>query len=150
MASVHEAAWHHAYDGIIPHSSLNAMVSRRHFLWWEKAIRTGTGILVLDFDGDAVGYATFGRNRAPTLPPQGEIYELYLKPEYQGIGLGGRLFRAARHSLEKRRLDGLVVWALEENDPAREFYVRRGGHDAARGIERFGNRTLHKVAYLWP
>ena len=30
---------------------------------------------------------------------QGEIYELYLRPEYQGIGLGSRLFSAARARL---------------------------------------------------
>ena len=61
---------------------------RRGPRWWDRAIRRGTAILVLELGNVVCGYATIGPNRARNLAQKGEVYELYLKPEYQGIGLG--------------------------------------------------------------
>ena len=60
-------------------------------------------------------------------PYQGEIYELYLDPIYQGLGLGEHLFEGCRHTLDMRKLNGLIVWALLDNTAACDFYWRRGG-----------------------
>src|SRR5690606_26577131 len=83
ITAVHDAAWRYAYEGLIPAQELNRMIARRGAAWWERAIRRGTGILVLDVGGTVAGYATFGPNRARDLPQKGEVYELYLMPEYQ-------------------------------------------------------------------
>ena len=149
IADVHHEAWHGAYAGIIPHRALTTMIGRRGSTWWANAIRRAASVLVVELGGEVVGYATMGRNRARELPQQGEIYELYLKPEYQGIGLGSRLFTAAREKLAAHGLDGLVVWALEENDGALAFYAGAGGRDVAEGVEVFDARALHKVAFVW-
>ncbi|MBN9252831.1 MAG: GNAT family N-acetyltransferase, partial [Mesorhizobium sp.] len=95
------------------------------------------------------GYATIGRNRARELRQQGEIYELYLRPEYQGIGLGSRLFAAARQRLKDHGLKGMVVWALEENENALAFYAGAGGRDIAEGVEVFEQKAVKKVAFVW-
>jgi ribosomal protein S18 acetylase RimI-like enzyme len=70
---------------------------------------------VLDVGGTVAGYATLGLNRARSLPQEGEIYELYLKPEFQGVGLGKRLFTEARQLLDSLGCKGVVVWCLEDN-----------------------------------
>ena len=106
-------------------------------------------MLVVEIGGKIAGYATLGRNRARELPQQGEIYELYLRPEYQGIGLGTRLFAAAREQLAAHGLKGLVVWALEENHNALAFYAGAGGRDVAEGVEVFDQKALRKVAFVW-
>jgi ribosomal protein S18 acetylase RimI-like enzyme len=149
IADVHYEAWRGAYAGIIPHRALNAMLNRRGRDWWANAIRRAAFILVVDVGGQIVGYATLGRNRARELPQQGEIYELYLKPEWQGIGLGTRLFAAARQKLAVHRLKGLVVWALEDNTGALGFYSGAGGRDVAEGVEVFDQKALRKVAFVW-
>ncbi len=149
IADVHHEAWQGAYAGIIPHRALTAMISRRGSAWWSNAIRRAASVLVVELDGEIVGYATLGRNRARELPQQGEIYELYLKPEYQGVGLGTRLFRAARDKLASHGLKGMVVWALEENDNALGFYAGTGGRDIAEGVEVFDHKALRKVAFVW-
>ncbi|GHC73929.1 GNAT family N-acetyltransferase [Limoniibacter endophyticus] len=149
IAAVHHASWKNAYSGIIPYAALIRMLSRRRADWWRNAITRSASILVLEINGDVVGYATIGANRAKELPQDGEIYEIYLLPEYQGIGLGSRLFNAARKSLEDHGFCGLVVWALEENRNALEFYVRQGGKDAAEGVEIFDQRALRKLAFTW-
>lgn len=149
IASVHHEAWEGAYSGIIPHGALNAMLSRRGARWWSNAIRRAASVLVVEIDGRIVGYATIGRNRARDLTQEGEIYELYLRPEYQGVGLGTKLFRAARARLAAHGLKGMVVWALEDNEGAQSFYRGAGGRDVAEGVEIFDQKALKKVAYIW-
>ena len=87
---------------------------------------------------------------ARSLPQEGEIYELYLRPEYQGIGLGSRLFSEARRLLGSLGCKGLVVWTLEENDRAVNFYSALGGIDIAEGSETFDKHPLKKIAFVWP
>ena len=149
IASVHLEAWRGAYAGIIPHKALTSMINRRGVDWWANAIRCAATVLVVEIGGVIAGYATIGRNRARELPQQGEIYELYLRPEYQGIGLGSRLFAAARRRLADHGLKGLVVWALEENDNALAFYAGAGGRDIAEGVEVFEHKALKKIAFVW-
>jgi hypothetical protein len=43
----------------------------------------------------------------------------------------------------------MVVWALSDNDPAVEFYRALGGRAVARSSERFGEKTLDKMAFAW-
>jgi GNAT superfamily N-acetyltransferase len=150
IADVHHEAWRGAYSGIIPHKTLVGMLNRRGDQWWSNAIRRAASILVIEMGGEIVGYATLGRNRSRDLKQQGEIYELYLRPEYQGIGLGSRLFGAAREKLSAHGLKGLVVWALEDNSGAMAFYAGAGGRDVAEGVEIFEQKALKKVAFVWP
>lgn len=149
IANVHHSAWRGAYAGIIPHTALNSMLSRRGKDWWANAIRRAASVIVVEIGGEIAGYATLGRNRARELRQQGEIYELYLRPEYQGVGLGSRLFAAARARLASHGLKGLVVWALEENTGALNFYSGAGGVDIAEGVEVFDQKALRKVAFVW-
>jgi ribosomal protein S18 acetylase RimI-like enzyme len=149
IADVHHQAWRGAYAGIIPHRALNAMISRRGGEWWANAIRRAATVLVVEIGGKVAGYTTVGRNRARELPQQGEIYELYLRPEYQGVGLGSRLFAAARQKLADHGLKGMVVWALEDNTNALSFYAGAGGRDVAEGVEVFDQKALKKVAFVW-
>ncbi|KRA00025.1 GCN5 family acetyltransferase [Mesorhizobium sp. Root157] len=149
IADVHLEAWRGAYSGIIPHKTLTSMINRRGADWWANAIRRAAAVLVVEIGGTIAGYATIGRNRARELTQQGEIYELYLRPEYQGIGLGSRLFAAARQRLNDHGLKGMVVWALEENDNALAFYTGAGGRDIAEGVEVFEQKALKKVAFVW-
>jgi ribosomal protein S18 acetylase RimI-like enzyme len=149
VAAIHDAAWRGAYRGLIPGADLEKMISRRGPRWWQSALGRGSRVLVLTFGDDVAGYANFGRNRARSLPFEGEIYELYLKPEYQGLGFGRRLFKDARKELASAGFEGLAIWALADNDPAVGFYRALGGQAVARSSETFGGRTLEKIAFGW-
>lgn len=150
LSQVHDEAWSTAYRGILPGVVLEKMLARRGPAYWQRVARQRSGgMLVLIFDGAIAGYATMGPNRTRRLTYGGEIYEIYLRPSHQGVGLGGRLFREARRVLASNRLEGLVVWALEDNHPACAFYSALGGVPAARSIETFGSRRLGKTAFAW-
>ena len=128
IADVHHQAWRGAYAGIIPHRALTTMVNRRGSDWWANAIRRAASVLVVEIGGTIAGYATI---------------------EYQGIGLGSRLFAAARARLRDHGLKGMVVWALEDNANALDFYAGAGGRDVAEGVEVFDQKALRKVAFVW-
>ena len=149
VADTHDEAWRGAYQGVIPGLELEKLVTRRGANWWDSAIRKGSRISLIAFVEKVAGYANYGRNRARSLFYDGEIYELYLRPEYQGLGFGRRLFTSAHRDLAQSGLKSLVVWALSDNDPAVEFYRALGGKAVARTSERFGERNLEKVAFAW-
>lgn len=150
LAVIFAASWRLAYRGIIPHLHLERLVELRGPAWWTKSLdASGGGALALELAGEIGGYATVGRSRWP-LSYKGEIYELYMAPEYQGVGLGEHLFEGARHLLDQHRLKGLLVWALTENEGACDFYRRRGGRPVARSHESYGSTKVPKLAFGWP
>ena len=63
-------------------------------------------------DEEVVGYALIGRCRGG---PGGEIQELYIRPDCQGLGFGSRLFAGARAELRARGIAPLTVWCLAAN-----------------------------------
>jgi ribosomal protein S18 acetylase RimI-like enzyme len=149
VAEAHDEAWRGAYQGVIPGIELEKLIQRRGPDWWESAIRKGSRIAILAFGDKVAGYANYGRNRARSLFFDSEVYELYLRPEYQGLGFGRRLFTSARRDLSQTGMKSLVVWALADNEPAVGFYRALGGKAVARSSERFGDRSLEKVAFAW-
>jgi len=149
IAGVFEAAWREAYLGVIPTVSLERMIVRRGPTWWAQAVGRGRPLVVLDVGKKIAGYASYGRCRDRSIPAQGEIDELYLAPEYQGLGFGRRLFKAVRNDLGDRGHRRIAVWALADNDRARAFYEGLGGRAVGETTERIGGARLAKVAYLF-
>ncbi len=148
LADVYVASWRQAYTGIVPYAELERALRRRGLAWWQRTIRARDEIIVLDVAAVAVGYAMIGPSRDHG-PEQGEIYEIYLDPVHQGLGLGELLFEAARNRLDGHGQRGLVVWVLAGNEMAREFYHRRGGKLARSVVDRSTGAPLGKVAYVW-
>jgi GNAT superfamily N-acetyltransferase len=149
IASIHASSWENAYAGLIPYKSLRGMIVRRGESWWSQAIKSSNSVLLAKVDDKSIGYATLGRNRTKQLAAEGEIFELYLRPEYQGLGFGAHLFSAARERLINFGMKGTVVWALEDNNRATNFYQSLGGVDLAEGTETFEGKSLRKIAYVW-
>jgi ribosomal protein S18 acetylase RimI-like enzyme len=149
LSRVFDSAWREAYQGIIPGVALEKMLARRGPRWWRSTATRGRPLAVLDVGQGIAGYVSYGRCRDRTIPAEGEIDELYLAPEYQGVGFGRRLFRAVRNDLADRNMPRLVVWALAENARACAFYEGLGGRTLARVEERIGGTPLAKVAYLF-
>lgn len=149
IAAVHDAAWRNSYRGILPGIDLERMVERRGPAWWTKAIRRQVVVLVLEVDRRVVGYATLGPSRMKTLPFRGEIYEIYLRPEYQGLGFGRALFASAKQELAAQGRRSVVVWALADNEPAVRFYTSLGGRAVGRSMDRIGESILPKLAFGW-
>jgi ribosomal protein S18 acetylase RimI-like enzyme len=149
IAAIHDAAWRSTYQGIIPHLHLERMIARRGPRWWQDQIARGGAVTLLIFDGAPQGYATWGRARGAWPWPAGEIFELYVAPAFQGVGLGSRLFATVKTALKRQGLTHLVVWALKDNETACAFYGGLGGAIAAAAPERYGDVSLTRIAFVW-
>ena len=149
LSGVFDETWREAYQGILPAIALERMISRRGPRWWLQTIGRGRPLVVLDVGDNVVGYVAYGRCRDRSLPADGEIDELYLSPQYQGLGFGKRLFKAVRNDLEDRGAKRVAVWSLSDNERACAFYRRMGGRMIAETNERFGGETLAKSCFLY-
>jgi len=149
LSRVFEAAWREAYRGIIPGLALEKMLLRRGEGWWRSTVSRGRPMAVLDLGQGVAGYASYGRCRNQALPADGEIDELYVLPECQGIGFGRRLFKAVLNDLKARDMSRVLLWALADNERACAFYDGLGGTVIARVEERIGGTALAKIAYLF-
>ncbi|WP_306258338.1 GNAT family N-acetyltransferase [Pararhizobium sp. IMCC21322] len=173
LSQVHRASWFNAYHGILNGTALRESIARRNKHWWLSAVEklnaepasiggrmSGGGarlrqsrLLVLEFDGSVAGYANFGTGRR-NYPPYaisrwGEIFELYLLPEYQGLGFGRMLFDRVRAELKDMEHGPLIVWALEANDQAIGFYTSLGGESFVRSHEMFGGTQAPTIGFRW-
>lgn len=150
VADIHAAAWREAYLGILPGPTLEAMIARRGSVKWAAAFARSTGFRILDVGGQCAGYASFGPARSRVTPMSAEIFELYLAPEYQGLGLGCKLFLQTRAAAERAYGKGLIVWALSANERAAGFYRHLGGRSGPRSTEKIGEAVYDKCSWVWP
>lgn len=173
LAKVHHDAWLNAYSGILQGQALREAVNRRNVVWWRSATerfampkipasdvlcaapeqRPMARLMVLEAAGRVVGYANIGMSRRlrgeAVSKPWGEVFELYLLPEYQGLGFGRRLFEAALAELRRGGYRNAVVWTLKDNDRAIAFYNACGGSGFARSYELFGGMQMPTFGFHW-
>ena len=94
--------------------------------------------LLLELEGKAVGYVSFGPESDATCQPESyHLHKIYLLPEVQHLGLGTLLFRAAE---ERMREAGASFFELNVNrhNPALSFYKRMGMKIARSGDFEIG------------
>lgn len=149
LSDVFDSAWREAYLGVIPGVALERFLAKRGPKAWQAMIGRGRGLAAMEFEDKLVAYAAYGRVRERNLKVEGEIDELYVAPEYQGLGLGSRLFRAVRNDLADHGFSRLAVWSLAENVRACAFYEHLGGIAGPHAVERVSGVCLPKIAYLF-
>ena len=160
VAATHDQAWRTAYQGIIPGNELDKLINRRGPDWWDLAIRKGSRITILQFGEQVAGYANYGRNRARSLFYDGEVYELYLRPEFQGLGFGRRAVLRSAQGSDAERFEepggvGTVRQRAGGGILSRARRPRRGAllgalrrQDARQGRLRLAVRRSHSTHSL--
>ena len=78
----------------------------------------------------------------------GEVYTLYVEPDFQNLGLGRRLLDAMFRQLRADGFDTAVLWMLARN-PTRFFYEGLGGDLVGHRSDRMGGEPVEEVAYAW-
>ena len=87
------------------------------------------GLWLLEDGSRAVGFAVAGPCGLPhpdVTPADGELKRLYLLPEVQNDGWGGRLFSTAIDWLQREGPRRLWISVWSENYGAQRFYARHG------------------------
>ena len=119
-AYVHWKAWHEAYPGLVDQGYLEDMTLEK----CEKIAYSWPGNLIVAKDnGRVIGFVGYGDCGNET-PNTGEIFALYVLPEYYGTGVGKQLMDAGLEQL--KGYPQICLWVLKENKRAIRFYEKCG------------------------
>lgn len=136
VARVHVESWHAAYRGLIVESRLATFTIPRRTAAWQRILSAGGASSTTVFEGERgiCGFASSGRSR--DLPGWGEIWALYVLPREWGRGVGSALFAECIAYLASQQLPRVMLWMLEGNERALQFYRGNGFVlDGARKVE---------------
>lgn len=128
LAEIHSKSWKVAYKGIVPNEILEKITAEKRQIYFEKALTEGWEEDAIIFkDNEAVGLICIGKCRDTDKPgAYGEIWGIYLLPEYWKMGIGSELINWGINELKKRNYNKVILWVLEENISARKFYEKIG------------------------
>jgi GNAT superfamily N-acetyltransferase len=92
--------------------------------------RPAAEVILAEFAAGPAGFAVYFNNFSTFVGRPGlYVEDLYVRPEYRGVGVGKALLKHCASVARERNL-GRVEWAVLEWNPARNFY------------EHFGARAL--------
>jgi len=131
--------WQVGYRHVFPADRLDAL--ELDWSRWAESLREpepGYDCFVAEDDGRVVGFATIGPARDPE-NRYGELWGLYVDPDYWARGIGRALLVRAESELA-RTWDEAVLWTLEDNPRTRRFYEAAGWRlDGVTGVfDRLG------------
>lgn len=119
-AYVHWLCWHTAYSGIVSSGYLEKLSLEK---CEQFAFQWRDNILVAKDGERVIGFLGYGE-RGEEAPDTGEIFALYVLPEYWGTGVAQRLMDAGAESL--KTYPKIALWVLKENARAIRFYEKCG------------------------
>ena len=79
---------------------------------------------------------------------EGEVYTLYVSPDFQGRGFGSNLMASMFGALARDGRKSVIVWVLRDN-PSKYFYEAIGGRKIAERDERLWGESIPQIAYAW-
>jgi GNAT superfamily N-acetyltransferase len=151
IARVFVETWRATYPGLLPDRVLVRLSQEAQSAYWARLLQRRRG-------AEFVWVAAGARNRVAGFggagperhgaKGQGEIYTLYVRPDFHGLGLGRGLLEALLAGLAERGAASALLWVVEGN-PSRFFYERLGGKLAHRRVERLWGQDVPQLGYVW-
>ena len=149
IAKVHVDSWRTTYKGIVPDTYLDNLSYERGEQQWKRGIEQNHIYIAKDGNGQIVGFATGGKERTGKYTAYlGELYAIYLLEAEQGKGIGRKLVEAVVDDLLEKKLNSMIIWALQEN-PACYFYEKLGGKKIDTAEIEIDGQKLSEIAYGW-
>lgn len=150
IARLDVETWQATYAGILGSPYLAGLSPARRETGWANLLRGDPSSVhvALSTDGDIVGFGSCGSSRGePNFT--GEVFTLYVAPDWQNQGIGRSLLLAMFGRLTAQGHSSAVIWVLREN-PARFFYQRLGGKEVRRKLLPFNGTQVAASGYGWP
>jgi ribosomal protein S18 acetylase RimI-like enzyme len=146
ITAVHIASMREAYGTLFPAEALARIDARDRRERWREHLAGGTSITLLaEAGGEPVGFASFGKCRDEDISPgtAGEVMAIYVHPAAWGQGVGSALLRQALDRLRSHGFAEVLLWVIEGNRQAIEFYERFGfvRDGSLRRFEMFSTPT---------
>jgi len=151
LGEIHSASWKNAYQGIIPDEILHSITPEKREAYFRRALSEGwEEDAIISNEDQAFGLICIGKSRDfDQSDDYGEIWGIYLLPEYWNQGIGSRLIDWGINELKTRGYTHVSLWVLEENMNARRFYERKGFmHDGTKKAIRIGIELI-EIRYVY-
>lgn len=99
-------------------------------------------------DGSVIGFISFGASRDEDSPDHGEVYGLYVDPDYWHQGVGHALMEIAQQDLLQMGFSSANLWVLVGNSRAMMFYEREAWlPDGLSRVEEVWGLEVSSVRY---
>lgn len=137
---IHSMAWvvfPHTYGEILPEGQVEYMMEWMYSLPnLHKQMTQGHIYFIASIDGEAAGYASIEQEEEHIF----HLQKIYVLPQFQGRGLGGKLFEAASGYIKSNYP---APWHLRLNvnryNKALGFYQHLGMYKESEGDFHIGN-----------
>ncbi len=151
LAEIYVETWRTTYAGMLPDSVLLGMSVEQQAQRWRGYLTRPPGretILTAEAVGTgAIGFGSAGPARRAGAQT-GEVYTLYVLPDWQGQGAGRELLLAMFGHLRSAGFAEVLIWVVAAN-PARFFYEAMDGQRTVERIERLWGVDLPEIGYRW-
>jgi ribosomal protein S18 acetylase RimI-like enzyme len=149
IAGLDVETWRETYPGMLPERFLVGLSRRRREIAWREAIliEPGDVLVAVDGGGAVLGFGSCGSNRGDR-SYAGEVFTLYVGPDWQNRGIGRRLLCALFARLVAKGRTSAIIWVLAAN-PSRFFYARLGGREVSRKRFPVGGALVEAAGYGW-
>jgi GNAT superfamily N-acetyltransferase len=153
VAEVHVRSWQVAYRGLLPDEYLDALdPADRASRYTFGDMDPGHPQTTVAVDAGVIcGFATVAPCRDEDMSPAGELYGIYVHPDWWNRGVGRILINDARERLVNLGFHEAVLWVLVGNERAERFYDIDGWRpDGQRRLAEVHGITVDEIRYLRP
>lgn len=154
ISRIYALSWKSAYRGIVPNTYLDDLREDFWVEFFNGSINEESINVKMIFHNEVpVGAVAYGMSRDESLKDFGEIFSIYLLPEYFGKGFGNKLLESALDDLKSLGFNNVYLWVLENNINAQSFYMRNGFYKTNNKsyIEIQGERLIDiRYEYSFP
>lgn len=150
LGKIHSESWKVAYKNTIPSEVLDKITADKRAIYFKKALSEGLeeDAIIYRNDND-LGFICFGKCRDNDLDSTfGEIWGIYLLPEFWRQGVGSKLINFAVNELKNKGYRKISLWVLENNKNAIKFYEKQGFKYAGTKKEIVIGIPLNECRYV--
>lgn len=148
VAEVSVKSWRDAYKEIMPKKYLdnlnvNEKVFNREY-WYSLKNKYA---LLATLNDKIIGFCDYGNSRHLQFG-LGEVYAIYVLPEFKAYKIGEKMIKAAIEDLNIKGFSPFVVTTIENNFAAREFYERQGFRPEGAITTRIAETYYPEIIYV--
>lgn len=128
LGEIHAKSWKVAYKNIIPDEFLDNISIEDRSKFFEKSLTEGWEEDAIIYKNSLpIGMICIGKCRDIDLDnSSGEIWGIYVLPDYFNLGIGSSLMTWGINELKDRGYSKIILWVLEKNHNAIKFYEKHG------------------------
>ncbi|WP_313162912.1 GNAT family N-acetyltransferase [Sedimentibacter sp.] len=144
LGKIYCFSWKEAYKNIVPDEYLNSLTIEK----CSPNKINSNDTLVIEDNGIIVGLTRFGEARDKRCENIGELWSIYILPEFWMKGFGQLLFSSVTKKLEELGYEKFYLWVLKDNFGALRFYEKMGMINTdIEQIINIGGKDLVEIKY---